>query len=131
MTYHHLCQLWINGFTMKDRSDDPSHHERALLPWSYVSLISYIKCLSLSIYISTYTYTHTHPHIIYIITYHRQGSISDHPHIAGMHCSPLTRQPITTAVCVFCLVCSRLATQHRSAFSHSIMINIQITTSWS
>ena len=23
---------------MKDRSDDPSHHERTLLPWSYISL---------------------------------------------------------------------------------------------
>ena len=26
---------------MKDRSDDPSHHERTLLPWSYVSLPVY------------------------------------------------------------------------------------------
>ena len=24
---------------MKDRSDDPSHHERTLLPWSYISLL--------------------------------------------------------------------------------------------
>ena len=24
---------------MKDRSDDPSHHERTLLPWSYLSLL--------------------------------------------------------------------------------------------
>ena len=23
---------------MKDRSDDPSHHEQTLLPWSYISL---------------------------------------------------------------------------------------------
>ena len=23
---------------MKDRSDDPSHHERTVLPWSYISL---------------------------------------------------------------------------------------------
>ena len=23
---------------MKDRSDDPSHHERTLIPWSYISL---------------------------------------------------------------------------------------------
>ena len=28
----------LNGFTMKDRSDDPSHHERTLLPRSYISL---------------------------------------------------------------------------------------------
>ena len=27
---------------MKDRSDDPSHHERTLLPWSYISLRNYI-----------------------------------------------------------------------------------------
>ena len=26
---------------MKDRSDDPSHHERTLLPWSYISLPNY------------------------------------------------------------------------------------------
>ena len=25
---------WVNP--MKDRSDDPSHHERTLLPWSYI-----------------------------------------------------------------------------------------------
>ena len=28
---------------MKDRSDDPSHHERRLLPWSYISLLDYIN----------------------------------------------------------------------------------------
>ena len=28
---------WVH--TMKDRSDDPSHHERMLLPWSYISLL--------------------------------------------------------------------------------------------
>ena len=27
-----------NGSTMKDRSDDPSHHEQMLLPRSYISL---------------------------------------------------------------------------------------------
>ena len=32
-TYHGLC------YTMKDRSDDPSHHERTLLPRSYISLL--------------------------------------------------------------------------------------------
>ena len=26
---------WVHP--MKDRSDDPSHHERTLLPWSYIS----------------------------------------------------------------------------------------------
>ena len=28
----------LNGYTMKDRYDDPSHHERTLLPQSYISL---------------------------------------------------------------------------------------------
>ena len=47
-TYHGLCYTsrgalagTINsptGSTMKDRSDDPSHHERTLLPLSYISL---------------------------------------------------------------------------------------------
>ena len=27
---------WVHP--MKDRSEDPSHHERTLLPWSYISL---------------------------------------------------------------------------------------------
>ena len=40
-TYHSLCYtscgaLWVHP--MKDRSDDPSHHERMLLPQSYISL---------------------------------------------------------------------------------------------
>ena len=28
---------WVHP--MKDRSDDPSHHERTVLPWSYISLL--------------------------------------------------------------------------------------------
>ena len=47
-TYHSLCYTsrgaldgreiaqWVHP--MKDRSDDPSHHERTLLPRSYISL---------------------------------------------------------------------------------------------
>ena len=41
-TYHSLCWLereiaqWVHP--MKDRSDDPSHHEQTLLPRSYISL---------------------------------------------------------------------------------------------
>ena len=31
-------EKWLSGSTMKDRSDDPSLHERTLLPRSYVSL---------------------------------------------------------------------------------------------
>ena len=56
-TYHGLCYTshgalereiaqWVHH--MKDRSDDPSHHERMLLPWSYISLPlpqSYISLL--------------------------------------------------------------------------------------
>ena len=30
---------WVHP--MKDRSDDPSHHERTLLPQSYISLLTY------------------------------------------------------------------------------------------
>ena len=29
----------LSGFTMKDRSDDPLHHEQMLLPWSYILLL--------------------------------------------------------------------------------------------
>ena len=32
---------WVHP--MKDRSDDPSHHERTLLPQSYISLLITIK----------------------------------------------------------------------------------------
>ena len=32
-------EKYLNGSTMKDRSDDPSHHERTLLPRSYISLL--------------------------------------------------------------------------------------------
>ena len=28
---------WVHP--MKDRSDDPLHHERTLLPWNYISLL--------------------------------------------------------------------------------------------
>ena len=48
-TYHGLCYTsrgvlagreivqWVHY--MKDRSDDPSHHERTLLPWNYRSIV--------------------------------------------------------------------------------------------
>ena len=41
-TYRGLCYTsWneeqLNGSTMKDRSDDPSHHKRTLLPQGYTS----------------------------------------------------------------------------------------------
>ena len=47
-TYHGLCYTrlereiaqWVHP--MKDRSDDPSHHERTLLPRSYISLPIYM-----------------------------------------------------------------------------------------
>ena len=34
---------WVHP--MKDRSDDPSHHERTLLPRSYISLLSIVQCV--------------------------------------------------------------------------------------
>ena len=43
-TYHSLCYTSHGtrnssvGSPHEDRSDDPSHHERTLLPWSYISL---------------------------------------------------------------------------------------------
>ena len=33
---------WVHP--MKDRSDDPSHHERTLLPRSYISLLVRVTC---------------------------------------------------------------------------------------
>ena len=35
---------WVHP--MKDRSDDPSHHELTLLPWSYISLLAIQKHLT-------------------------------------------------------------------------------------
>ena len=54
--YHHEGSIrrpiapWANALTtelhvattVKDRSDDPSHHERMLWPWSYMSLIDWM-----------------------------------------------------------------------------------------
>ena len=43
-TYHGLCYtscgtlVGTRNSSIKDGSDDPSHHERTLLPWSYISL---------------------------------------------------------------------------------------------
>ena len=34
---------WVHP--MKDRSDDPSHHERTLLPRSYISLPERVECV--------------------------------------------------------------------------------------
>ena len=35
---------WVHP--MKDRYDDPSHHEQTLLPWSYISLLPIKGCSS-------------------------------------------------------------------------------------
>ena len=35
-----------SGSTMKDRSDDPLHHERTLLPRSYISLLSGLQTIN-------------------------------------------------------------------------------------
>ena len=42
---------WVHS--MKDRSDDPSHHERTLLPWSYISLPG-VECYHPEHYWQTY-----------------------------------------------------------------------------
>ena len=51
-TYHGLCYTgalaWTRNsskvHTMKDRSDDPSHHERTLLPRSYITVPALVQC---------------------------------------------------------------------------------------
>ena len=43
---HWLEQKLAQWYTMKDRSDDPSHHKRTLLPRSYISLLADLKCIS-------------------------------------------------------------------------------------
>ena len=49
---------------MKDRFDDPSHHERTLLPRSYISLPSGTK-----VYIYIYIYIYIYKVYIYIYIY--------------------------------------------------------------
>ena len=41
------CEVpqWVHP--MKDQSDDPSHHERTLLPRSYISLLSWRESLAM------------------------------------------------------------------------------------
>ena len=39
---------WVHP--MKDRSDDPSHHERTLLTRSYISLRMYVCCMYVLMY---------------------------------------------------------------------------------
>ena len=42
---------WVH--TVEDRSDDPSHHERTLLPRSYISLLLYV-CVYICMYVCMY-----------------------------------------------------------------------------
>ena len=44
---------WVHP--MKDRSDDPSHHERTLLPRSYISLLPYMKSSTWTVFVSHWT----------------------------------------------------------------------------
>ena len=73
---------WVHP--MKDRSDDSSHHERTLLPQSYISLPHHTYIIHTYI-IHTHTYIHTHTHIhtrTYIHTYiHTYTYIHTHTHI--------------------------------------------------
>ena len=66
-TYHDLCYTSRGALAgtrnssrvhpMKDRSDDPSHHERTLLPRNYISLLRKPILLQICIkYVVVYTY---------------------------------------------------------------------------
>ena len=48
-------EKWLNGSTMKDRSDDPSHDDRTMLPRSYISLRICFKTSWFWIYVRTRT----------------------------------------------------------------------------
>ena len=48
---------WVH--TMEDRSDDPSHHERTLLPRSYISLLGKDKKTKDSVFVLNVRYLHS------------------------------------------------------------------------
>ena len=48
---------WVHP--MKDRSDDPSHHERTFLPRSYISLRMYV-CIHVCMFVFMYVYVCIH-----------------------------------------------------------------------
>ena len=97
-----VVEHWLNGSTMKDRFDDPSHHERKLLPLSYISLPT-SRSLHLAPYIHTYIHTHartlTRMHIhIYIHTHtHTYTYIHTHMH-TYTHIHTLTYIHIHTCI---------------------------------
>ena len=49
---------WVH---MRDRSDDPSNHERTLLPKNYISLL-HLTPTYIHTHIHTYTHTYIHTH---------------------------------------------------------------------
>ena len=73
-TYHGLCYTsrgalaGMRNSSMKDRSDDPLHHERTVLPRSYISLV--VTGIELRITHKTCTYTHTRTHETHTHTLH-------------------------------------------------------------
>ena len=44
-------EKWLNGSTMKDQSDNPSHHDRMLLPHNYISFPGGVGCIIIIIII--------------------------------------------------------------------------------
>ena len=48
---------WVHP--MKDRSDDPSHHEQTLLPRSYISFLIRFGCLAHKM-VAVCSHTHSH-----------------------------------------------------------------------
>ena len=64
---HHPTEHWLEReiaqwvHPMKDRSDDPSHHERTLLPRSYISILQYVQmyvCIHTNFYVYIGAYMH-------------------------------------------------------------------------
>ena len=54
-----VVELWLEReiaqwvHSMKGRSDDPSHHERTLFPWSYISLLRMQKVKTIFVHETT------------------------------------------------------------------------------
>ena len=93
-TYHGLCYTsrgalaGMGNSSMKDRSDDPSHHERTVLPRRYISLL--VTGIELRITHKTCTYTH-----IPALTKHTHTHTHTHTRTHTLHPSIHTHQPST------------------------------------
>ena len=69
---------WVHP--MKDRSDDPLHHEQTLLPRSYISLLDTCDKMVDSKYINynTNTYTNTYISIYYVQIFNTDILVSEY-----------------------------------------------------